>query len=83
MRRISILEPHGLALFERVLAGEVHAAAVVYLHDLDPGVVADVEDVLNIGDYTWVKVMEIDDRGRVNLSRKDALKEREAMGLKD
>ena len=24
---------------------------------------------------TWVKVMEIDEKGRVNLSRKDALKE--------
>ena len=35
-----------------------------------------VEDVLNVGDMTWVKVTEIDDRGRVNLSRKDALKER-------
>ena len=35
-----------------------------------------VEDVLNVGDMTWVKVTEIDDRGRVNLSRKEALKER-------
>ena len=34
------------------------------------------EDVLNIGDMTWVKVTEIDDRGRVNLSRKEALRER-------
>ena len=34
-----------------------------------------VEDVLNIGDMTWVKVTEIDEKGRVNLSRKDALKE--------
>ncbi|MCR5552448.1 MAG: polyribonucleotide nucleotidyltransferase, partial [Oscillospiraceae bacterium] len=34
-----------------------------------------VEDVLNIGDMTWVKVTEIDERGRVNLSRKEALKE--------
>jgi len=24
---------------------------------------------------TWVKVMEIDEKGRVNLSRKDAMKE--------
>ena len=38
-------------------------------------------DVLNIGDWTWVKVSEIDERGRVNLSRKDAIKEREAAGL--
>ena len=34
-----------------------------------------IEDVLNIGDMTWVKVTEIDEKGRVNLSRKDALKE--------
>jgi polyribonucleotide nucleotidyltransferase len=37
--------------------------------------VAKVEDVLKIGDMTWVKVTEIDEKGRVNLSRKDALKE--------
>ncbi len=34
-----------------------------------------IEDVLNIGDMTWVKVTDIDEKGRVNLSRKDALKE--------
>jgi polyribonucleotide nucleotidyltransferase len=34
-----------------------------------------VEDVLNIGDMIWVKVIEIDDKGRVNLSYKDALRE--------
>ena len=31
--------------------------------------------MLNIGDMTWVKVTEIDEKGRINLSRKDALKE--------
>ena len=39
--------------------------------------------MLKEGDWTWVKVTEIDERGRVNLSRKDALKEREKMGFKD
>ena len=34
-----------------------------------------VEDVVNIGDMIWVKVTEIDDKGRVNLSYKDAVKE--------
>ena len=34
-----------------------------------------VEDVLNVGDETWVKVIEIDEKGRINLSRKQALKE--------
>ncbi len=42
-----------------------------------------MEDVLKIGDYTWVKVIEIDDRGRINLSRKEAIRDRERQGLKD
>ena len=47
-----------------------------HIKDLEFKRTEKVEDVLNIGDMTWVKVTEIDDRGRVNLSRKDALKER-------
>ena len=31
--------------------------------------------MVNIGDMIWVKVTEIDDKGRVNLSYKDAVKE--------
>ena len=49
---------------------------MIHIKDLEFKRTEKVEDVLNIGDYTWVKVKEIDDRGRVNLSRKDALKER-------
>ena len=30
-----------------------------------------VEDAVNVGDMVWVKVMEIDDKGRINLSMKD------------
>ena len=47
-----------------------------HIKDLEFKRTEKVEDVLNIGDMTWVKVTEIDDRGRVNLSRKEALKER-------
>jgi len=35
--------------------------------------VAKVEDVCNIGDIISVKVIGIDDRGRIDLSRKDTL----------
>ena len=56
---------------------------MIHIKDLEFKRTEKVEDVLNIGDMTWVKVTEIDDRGRVNLSRKDAIKEREAMGLRD
>ena len=34
-----------------------------------------VEDACKIGDMMWVKVTEIDEKGRVNLSHKDAMKE--------
>jgi len=36
-----------------------------------------VEDVLNIGDEILVKVTEIDQQGKIKLSRKDAIKEKE------
>ena len=52
-----------------------------HIKDLEFKRTEKVEDVLNVGDWTWVKVSEIDERGRVNLSRKEAIKEREAAGL--
>ena len=48
---------------------------MIHISKLENHRVAKVEDVLNIGDMTWVKVIEIDDKGRINLSRKDALDE--------
>lgn len=39
--------------------------------------VAKVEDVLNVGDEILVKVIEIDNQGKIKLSRKEALKESE------
>ena len=44
---------------------------MVHISKLAPQRVAKVEDVLNVGDMTYVKVVEIDDKGRINLSRKD------------
>lgn len=48
---------------------------LIHISKLEDRRVAKVEDVLNIGDMTWVKVTEIDEKGRINLSRKDAMKE--------
>ncbi|MBE6948621.1 MAG: polyribonucleotide nucleotidyltransferase [Ruminococcaceae bacterium] len=56
---------------------------MIHISKLENRRVEKVEDVLNIGDETWVKVIEIDDRGRVNLSRKDALKELEKKGIRE
>ena len=50
---------------------------MVHISKLANRRVEKVEDVVNIGDMIWVKVTEIDEKGRVNLSYKDALKELE------
>lgn len=54
-----------------------------HIKDLEFARTEKVEDVINVGDMTWVKVTGVDERGRINLSRKDALKERQAQGLSD
>lgn len=51
---------------------------LVHISKLDKQRVEKVEDVVSIGDEIVVKVMEIDDQGRINLSRKDALADIEA-----
>ncbi len=48
---------------------------LVHISKLANHRVARVEDVVNIGDIIWVKVTDIDEKGRVNLSHKDALRE--------
>ncbi len=51
---------------------------LVHISKLDRKRVEKVEDVVTVGDMIWVKFMEIDEKGRWNLSRKDALEEIEA-----
>ena len=51
---------------------------MVHISKLANRRVEKVEDVVNIGDMIWVKVTDIDEKGRVNLSYKDALREIEA-----
>ena len=46
---------------------------LVHISKLDRKRVEKVEDVVQIGDVIKVKLIEIDDKGRLNLSRKDAL----------
>ncbi len=51
---------------------------LVHISKLDKQRVEKVEDVVSVGDEIVVKVMEIDNQGRINLSRKDALADIEA-----
>ncbi len=37
-----------------------------------------VEDVCKVGDRMWVKVLAVDDRGRIKLSRREAMRDRDA-----
>jgi len=46
---------------------------LVHISKLSNERVNNVEDVVKVGDQIMVKVMEIDEKGRINLSRKDAL----------
>ncbi len=46
---------------------------LVHISQLDKKRVAKVEDVVSVGDQIKVMVTEIDDKGRLNLSRRDAL----------
>ena len=48
---------------------------MVHISKLADHRVEKVEDVVNVGDMIWVKVTDIDDKGRVNLSYRDAIKE--------
>ena len=48
---------------------------LVHISKLADKRIEKVEDACKVGDMMWVKVTEIDEKGRVNLSRKDALKE--------
>ena len=48
---------------------------LVHISKLDVKRVEKVEDVVNVGDQVIVKVTDIDDQGRINLSRRDALVE--------
>lgn len=56
---------------------------LVHISKLDVKRTERVEDVANVGDSIIVKCTEIDDQGRINLSRRDALIELEGMTLEN
>ena len=69
-----------IGAFVELLPGK---EGMVHITKLDRGFVEKVEDVVSIGDEILVKVTEVDEKGRINLNRKDLLppdpeKEREA-----
>ena len=71
-RVVSIKE---FGAFVEVLPGK---DGLVHISELADFRVKNVEDVVKIGDLVWVKCIGIDDKGRVKLSRKAAMRERNA-----
>lgn len=58
----------GFGAFVQIAPGK---DGLVHISKLEKHRVEKVEDSVKVGDMTWVKVIEIDDKGRINLSRKD------------
>jgi polyribonucleotide nucleotidyltransferase len=71
-RVVSIKE---FGAFVEVLPGK---DGLVHISELADFRVKNVEDVVKVGDLVWVKCIGIDEKGRVKLSRKAAMKERNA-----
>jgi polyribonucleotide nucleotidyltransferase len=61
--------------FVEVLPGK---DGLVHISELADFRVKSVEDVVKVGDMVWVKCIGIDDKGRVKLSRKAAMRDRNA-----
>lgn len=68
--KVTRVEKYGA--FVEVLPGK---EGLVHISQLDNYRVDKTEDVVNVGDQVMVKVTDIDERGRINLSRKEALPE--------
>ncbi len=61
--------------FVEILPGK---DGLVHISEMAEGRVNKVEDICKIGDRMWVKCLGVDDRGRIRLSRKEAMREKDA-----
>jgi polyribonucleotide nucleotidyltransferase len=66
--------------FVEVLPGK---EGLVHISQLGPERYNRVEDAVRVGDKVWVKAVEIDDMGRINLSRRKAMEERGEIPMSD
>ena len=51
---------------------------LVHISELADFRVKSVEDICKIGDQMWVKCIGVDDRGRIKLSRREAMRDKDA-----
>ena len=87
-----IAEPEEGMIYEGTVTGIKEFGAFVeilpgqdglcHISELADKRIGKVEDVCKVGDKMWVKVIAVDDRGRIKLSRKAAMAERDAAAQK-
>ncbi|MEN9979717.1 MAG: polyribonucleotide nucleotidyltransferase [candidate division WOR-3 bacterium] len=66
--------------FVEILPGK---EGMIHISQLGPERYRQVTDAVKVGDRVWVKVVEIDEQGRINLSRKKAMEERGEIPVSD
>lgn len=66
----------GFGAFVQIAPGK---DGLVHISKLEKRRVERVEDSVQVGDMVWVKVIEIDDKGRINLSCKDVKESEKVM----
>ncbi len=70
----TVVSTKDFGAFVEVLPGK---EGLVHISELADFRVNKTEDVVRVGDAIWVKCIGVDDKGRVKLSRKAAMKERD------
>lgn len=63
----------GIAKFGAFVALDASTSGLVHISEISTGFVNDINDHLKIGDSVKVKVVAIDDKGRINLSIRQAM----------
>lgn len=74
--RITRIAPFGAFAALEGTDGEQNG--MIHISELSPGYVRQVSDLVSVGDSVTVKVLRIDERGRIALSRRQAMTEDEA-----
>ncbi|WP_010236112.1 polyribonucleotide nucleotidyltransferase [Clostridium arbusti] len=75
-----VVKTTNFGAFVEILPGK---EGLVHISKLDVNRVNKVEDIVSAGDEILVKVTDIDNQGRINLSRKDAIAESKPEEAKD
>jgi len=70
-----VISTKDFGAFIEILPGQ---DGLCHISELSDGYVKNVEDVVKVGDEVTVKVIAVDDQGRVKLSRRQAMKEQSA-----